>query len=205
MRSDYVPLSQGWIEVVVGCMFSGKSEELIRRVRRSIIAGRKAVVFKPDIDARYDQEDVMSHDGRRTTAVAVKDSAGARKVLDSLEADVVAFDEIQFFDQGIVALCSELSQDGKRVICAGLDMDFRAEPFGVVPEMLARAEYVDKLHAVCVVCGSAATRTQRLVAGMPARRSDPVVMVGAQESYEARCRSCHVILEAEVGVLFDPE
>jgi len=184
--------SGGWIEVICGSMFSGKTEELIRRVRRAQIARQKVQVFKPALDTRYHQTAIASHSGVREEAMAVRDSAELRARLDP-EATVIAIDEVQFFDEGIVPLCSELADAGKRVICAGLDMDFRGEPFGPVPALLAIAEQVDKLQAICAVCGGPASRSQRLINGEPAYEDDPVVLVGADEVYQARCRGCHVV------------
>ena len=180
----------GSLEVVVGSMFSGKSEELIRRVKRAVIARRAVQVFKPVIDDRFGVEVVRSHDGDSFVALPVRSSA---EVLSRLEPGtaVVAIDEVQFFDPGIVDVCRELVGDGRRVICAGLDLDFRGEPFGPVPALLALAERVDKLQAICVVCGEPATRTQRIVDGVPADFDDPIIVIGAKEAYEARCRSCH--------------
>ena len=198
------PYHGGHLEVIVGPMFSGKSEELIRRLNRAVIARQRVAVFKPAIDDRYHVTHVASHGGRVTPATAVLSTAQVRDLLsgqgDLLHTepslpDVVAFDEAQFFDAGLVPLALELADLGVRVILAGLDLDFRGEPFGVMPELLSRAESVEKLTAICVVCGAPATRTQRLIGGQPARRSDPVVMVGAAESYEARCRVHHVLSE----------
>jgi len=176
----------------VGSMFSGKSEELIRRVKRSLIARRQVQVFKPLIDDRYGLELVRSHDGDSFVARPVRSSA---EIPDLLEPDtsVVAVDEVQFFDPGIVDVARVLVSGGRRVICAGLDLDFRGEPFGPVPALLALAERVDKLEAICVVCGEPGTRTQRIVNGTPADYDDPIIVIGAQEAYEARCRLCHEI------------
>lgn len=174
-------------------MFSGKSEELIRRVKRVLIAGQQIQVFKPRLDNRYHASDVTSHDGKRVEALAVKDSHELRMRLSEPLPEVVAVDEAQFFDPGLVGLAVELANHGVRVIVAGLDQDFRAEPFGIMPELLARAEYVEKLAAVCPVCGAPATRTQRLVNGQPAYFDDPIILVGAREAYEPRCRRCHVV------------
>jgi thymidine kinase len=179
-------------------MFSGKSEELIRRIKRALIARQRVLVFKPQIDNRYHATDVYSHDGRRAEAVAVRDSVELRARLSDPLPDVVAVDEAQFFDEGLVKLVLELADKGVRVICAGLDMDFRGKPFGIMPQLLALAEYVQKLHAVCPVCGGPATRTQRFVNGKPARYDDPVILVGASEAYEPRCRKCHFIVTEEV-------
>jgi len=182
----------GWIEVVAGPMFSGKSEELIRRVTRSMIARQRVQVFKPAIDDRYDGVAVASHAGRTLSAVAVADVASLAAALDA-NAQVVAIDEVQFFDAALVPLVLGLADRGVRVIVAGLDLDFRGVPFGPLPELLAQAEVVEKLTAICR-CGKAATRTQRLIAGRPAHEDDPVILVGAAESYEPRCRACHVVL-----------
>ena len=180
----------GGLEVVVGSMFSGKSEELIRRVKRAVIARRTVQVFKPSIDDRYGVELVRSHDGDSFVARPVRSSAEIVPLL-SADTSVVGIDEVQFFDPGIVGVVRDLVVDGRRVICAGLDLDFRGEPFGPVPTLLALAERVDKLEAICVVCGESATRTQRIVNGVPAYYDDPIIVIGAQEAYEARCRSCH--------------
>ncbi|WP_161883600.1 thymidine kinase [Deinococcus alpinitundrae] len=202
------PYSGGHLEVIVGPMFSGKSEELIRRVNRSVIARQRAVVFKPAIDTRYHLSRVASHSGQSAEAVAVGSTGEARAYLSGegdlfgLPTDlpqVVAFDEAQFFDAGLVPLALELADQGVRVILAGLDLDFRGEPFGVMPELLSRAESVEKLTAICLVCGAPATRTQRLIGGVPARFDDPVVLVGAQEAYEARCRVHHQVRSAASG------
>ena len=184
--------SGGWIEVICGSMFSGKTEELIRRLRRAQIARQKVQVFKPAIDQRYSETAIASHNGLQASAIPVQDSVELRQRLDP-DAAVIAIDEVQFFDSGIVALCSELADQGKRVICAGLDLDFRGEPFGPLPQLLALAERVDKLQAICIVCGGPASRSQRLLNGEPAYYEDPVVLVGAEEVYEARCRGCHVV------------
>lgn len=186
--------SCGCIEVIVGPMYSGKSEELIRRVRRANIAKQKVQVFKHSVDDRYSKADVVSHCGNKVEAIPVKDSA---ELLEKLEKDtkVVAIDEVQFFENGITHTIEELAERDIRVICAGLDMDFRGEPFGPIPRLVAVAEKVDKINAICLVCGNPATRTQRLINGKPAKYSDPIVLVGAQDSYEARCRKCHIIIK----------
>jgi thymidine kinase len=182
----------GWIEVICGSMFSGKTEELIRRLRRAQIARQRIQVFKPAIDVRYAEKAIASHNGLQEQAIPVNGSAGVLEVIDRT-ADVIAIDEIQFFDEGILEVCNYLANQGKRVICAGLDMDFRGHPFGPIPRLLAIAERVDKLQAICVVCGMPASRTQRLIEGKPAYYSDPVVLVGASEVYEARCRRHHEV------------
>ena len=200
------PYAGGHLEVIVGPMFSGKSEELIRRVTRAVIARQRVAVFKPALDDRYHATQVASHAGRSIEAVAVPDVPAIRAHLggegELLSAepegvDVVGIDEAQFFGPELIPLVLELAERGMRVILAGLDMDFRAEPFGPIPELLARAESVEKLTAICTVCGAPATRSQRLIAGKPARFDDPVVLVGAQESYEARCRVHHEIGPAD--------
>jgi len=173
-------------------MFSGKSEELIRRVKRAIIARRAVQVFKPAIDDRFGAELVRSHDGDSFVARPVHASADISRSVEP-ETSVVGIDEVQFFDAGIIDVVRSLVVSGRRVICAGLDLDFRGEPFGPVPVLLALAERVDKLEAICVVCGEAATRTQRIVNGVPAFFDDPIIVIGAQEAYEARCRGCHEV------------
>jgi thymidine kinase len=190
-----VPAAQrtGSIEVVAGVMFSGKSEELIRRVRRAMIARKKVQVFKSHLDDRYSGVfAVSSHDGRTVEAVPVDCSAQIAQQLNSL-ADVIAIDEAQFLDAGVVALATDLATRGYRVILAGIDTDFRGEPFGPMPQLMAVADSVDKLHAICVICGGPATRTQRLIGGKPAPYKSPTIMIGGQESYEARCRHCHQV------------
>lgn len=183
---------RGHIELICGSMFSGKTEELIRRLRRAVIAKQQVEVFKPRIDDRYHAARVTSHNGLDFEAHAV-DSAAQIATLLLPETTVVAIDEVQFFDDGIVELCERLADSGLRVICAGLDTDFRGVPFGPMPVLMARAEHVDKLHAICVCCGEEATRTQRLIDGVPAAYDDPIVLVGADEVYEARCRQCHEV------------
>lgn len=187
-----MPHTEGSIEVITGSMFCGKTEELIRRLRRATIAKQKVQVFKPVIDVRYALEKVKSHAGNEFNALPITTSGD---VLPNLLADttVVAIDEAQFFDPGIVQVVQDLANRSLRVIVAGLDMDFRGEPFGAMPELMALAEQVDKLHAICMVCGESATRTQRLVNGHPAHYDDPVVIVGAAEMYEARCRLHHQV------------
>jgi thymidine kinase len=182
----------GRIEVICGSMFCGKTEELIRRVRRATIAKQHVQAFKPIIDNRYGLERVTSHDGQNIDAKPVA-HAGEIPALILPNTTVVAIDEAQFFDAGIVPIAEDLAERGIRVICAGLDLDFRGEPFGPMPELLAHAEEVTKLHAICVVCGEQASRTQRLVNGSPARFDDPIIMIGAKEVYEARCREHHEV------------
>ena len=186
------------LEVIVGCMFSGKTEELIRRLERVRIAGRKILLFKPTIDDRYDMNAVVTHYGREfaahllepgeETIDALKESVGE----DALEqAAVVAFDEGNFFSERLPGLCQELVAMGKRVIVAGLDLTFAEEPFEPMPKLMSLADRIDKLQAVCVVCGGVATRSQRLIDGKPAPVDGPVIQVGGVGSYEARCRVCY--------------
>jgi thymidine kinase len=197
MTSGSFQLNGGWIEVIAGVMFSGKSEELIRRVRRSLIAKKRVQVFKSHLDDRYNGVyAVGSHDGRTIDAIPVDTSEQIALRLDPL-AQVVAIDEVQFLDGGIVALANSLANRGRRVILAGTDSDFRGEPFGPMPQLMCVAEVVDKLHAICVLCGAPATRNQRLIDGKPARYDSPQVMVGGAEAYEARCRNCHAVLPTE--------
>ncbi|XLG12214.1 thymidine kinase [Bacillus subtilis] len=182
----------GWLELICGSMFSGKSEELIRRVKRATYAKQEVRVFKPVIDNRYSEAAVVSHNGTSMTSYAISSAADIWDHI-SESTDVIAVDEVQFFDQEIVEVLSSLADKGYRVIAAGLDMDFRGKPFGVVPNIMAIAESVTKLQAVCSVCGSPASRTQRLIDGKPASYDDPVILVGASESYEARCRHHHEV------------
>jgi thymidine kinase len=184
--------THGSIEVVCGSMFSGKTDELIRRLVRAKIAKQKVQVFKPAIDIRYAVEKVTSHAGSNFEAIPVEKAAGIRGKLEA-DTTVVGIDEAQFFDPEIVQVALELASRGIRVLVAGLDMDFRGEPFGPMPVLMSMAEDVDKLHAICMVCGDEASRTQRLVNGKPARYDDPVVIVGASEMYEARCRVHHEV------------
>ena len=184
--------SGGGIEIVCGSMFSGKTEELIRRVRRAKIAKQNVQVFKPALDTRYTTEAVTSHNGLGVDAVPVQSAAEIEKLILP-ETSVVAIDEVQFFGWEVTELCQKLADRGVRVIAAGLDTDFRGEPFGPIPVLMAQAETVEKLQAICVVCGNPASRTQRLINGQPAAYDDPVILVGGSESYEARCRKCHQV------------
>jgi thymidine kinase len=182
----------GHVEVICGSMFCGKTEELIRRVRRAVIARQTVQVFKPHIDVRYELDSVVTHTGQKTDAEPI---ARAADILAQLrpETTVVAIDEAQFLDPEVVPIVEQLANRGLRIIVAGLDLDFRAEPFGSMPALLAMAEEVTKLRAICVVCGEPACRSQRLVNGQPARYDDPIILVGAKESYEARCRQHHMV------------
>jgi len=176
----------GWIEVICGSMYSGKTEELIRRVRRAQYAKQKIQVFKPAIDNRYDTENVVSHSQMKMPSFQVNSTDDIRRFLEA-EAEVIAIDEVQFFDNTVIDLCEELANKGKRVIVAGLDQDYTGKPFGPVPHLLAVAEYITKNLAICVKCGNPANRTQRLI------HSKDQVIVGAADMYEARCRNCHEV------------
>ena len=182
----------GSVEVICGSMFSGKTEEMIRRLRRAVIAKQKVQVFKPVIDNRYNASKVTSHAGVDFEAIPISESS---EVIKNLKEDttVVGIDEAQFFDDGIVKVIEDLANRGMRVLVTGLDMDFRGEPFGCIPELLSRADKIDKLQAICMKCGEPANRTQRLVDGKPAHYNDPIVIVGASEMYEARCRAHHEV------------
>lgn len=173
----------GWIEVVCGCMFSGKTEELIRRLKRAKIADMRVEVFKPRIDTRYDDVSIVSHDSTTVLSTPVDHSSKLLKI--SPDTAVVGIDEAQFFDDELAAVCQELALRGVRVIVAGLDMDYRGLPFGPMPALLATAEYVTKVHAICVHCGNLATHSYRLAEG------DSIVLLGEKEQYEPRCRSCY--------------
>ncbi len=183
----------GWIELVCGSMFSGKTEELLRRIRRAEIGRRNVQIFKPRIDSRYGASRVASHNGVAREDVVVIEKASEILKLVRPETTVLAVDEVQFFDWQIADVSDELADRGLRVIAAGLDQDFRGEPFGPMPLMMAIAEHVTKLHAICISCGASASRTQRLIDDRPARYDDPIILVGGSESYEARCRQCHEV------------
>ena len=187
---------RGWIEVITGVMFSGKSEELIRRVRRALIARRRVQVFKSSLDDRYaGLRTISSHDGSGVEAVPVRSGV---EIAERVHPDtqVVAIDEVQFLDDGVIEVVSALADGGMRVLAAGIDMDFRGEPFGPMGHLLAIADTVDKLYAICVRCGSPATRNQRFVNGEPAPYEGPTIQVGGHEAYEARCRRCHEVPSA---------
>lgn len=191
MYHQYRP---GYVEVISGCMFAGKTEELIRRINVLSFAKQNILVFKPAIDNRYSEEKIVSHAGSSVDSIVVKES---KDILDFVneDVDVVAIDEVQFFDRDIIKVTEYLAKLGKRVMVAGLDTDFRGEPFGVMPMLITTAEFVTKLTAVCTICGAPATRTQRLVNKKPASYYDPIILVGASESYEARCRHCHDVID----------
>ena len=183
----------GWIECICGSMFSGKSEELLRRIKRGVIAKQKVLLFKPSIDNRYDENRVSTHNGNSYDSISIEKSSDILNFVKDTKYDIIGIDEIQFFDNDIVKIINKLADDGIRVIVAGLDMDFKAEPFHPMPEIMAISEMVTKLHAVCNKCGKEASRSQRLINGKPAKYDDPIVVIGASESYEARCRHCHEI------------
>ncbi|MFD1036872.1 thymidine kinase [Virgibacillus byunsanensis] len=188
----YVMKQSGWVEVICGSMFSGKSEELIRRVRRATFGNLSVRVFKPAIDDRYAEDSVVSHNGTTTLARPVKNSKEILEHIDD-DLDIIGIDEVQFFDENIVAVADELANKGIRVVIAGLDTDFRGEPFGPMPKLMALSESVTKLNAICPICAAPASRTQRLINGKPASYDDPVILVGASESYEPRCRHHHEV------------
>lgn len=193
----------GWIELICGSMFSGKSEEMIRRLRRAEIARQKVQVFKPRLDDRYKAEKLSSHSGYHFRATVVETTAQIEALVED-DTDVIGIDEVQFFDWQIAGLCERLANEGKRVILAGLDMDFRGEPFGPMPLLMAQSEVVDKFQAICMVCGAPASRTQRLINGRPANYDDPVIMVGASEVYEARCRRHHEVPHDKAAPVLTP-
>lgn len=188
----YQNYQDGWLEVISGCMFAGKTEELIRRVKVLELAKKEVMVFKPAIDDRYSKSKIVSHAGSSVESYIVDSSS---EILEMIKpsTQVVAIDETQFFDDDICVVCDKLANKGIRVICAGLDTDFRGEPFGPMGRLLAMAEFVTKLTAVCMKCGSPATRTQRIINGVPASYNDKTILVGAAENYEARCRQCHEV------------
>jgi thymidine kinase len=194
----FVHQRQGSLEVICGPMFSGKSEELIRRIKRAIIAKQKVQVFKPALDDRYDATAIASHSQRKHDAIAVKNTEELLRHLDP-ETQVVALDEAQFLDEGLIPIIEDLANRGVRVIAGGLDQDSNGEPFGIMPILLAKAEYVTKLQAICMVCGAQAGRTQRMV------HTGGQVLVGAAEAYEARCRHCHETPHATGRKLLDSE
>ncbi len=188
----YLKQRDGWIEVITGPMFAGKTEELIRRVKRLQYARQHIIVFKPKIDTRYSTNEVVSHNNNRTRSIDINK---ASEIMDYVneETEVVAIDEVQFLDEQVVDICEYLADNGIRVIVSGLDRDFRGEPFSFMPKLLALAEEVTKLTAICVKCHTPATRTQRIINNEPAKYTDPIILVGAQDSYEARCRHCHEV------------
>ena len=189
---NYYVEQKGWVEVICGPMFAGKTEELIRRVIRMDYAKKNYVIFKPSIDNRYSESEVVSHNKRKVSAICVSNSNEFDKYITD-EVSAVIIDEVQFFDEEVVQKAHELAERGLRVICGGLDCDFRGVPFNIVAQLLAMAEKVTKLTAICVCCGEDATKTQRIINGMPAKYDDPIILVGEKESYESRCRNCHEV------------
>ncbi|HHX80497.1 MAG TPA: thymidine kinase [Acholeplasmataceae bacterium] len=192
-------VKDGWIEVIAGSMYAGKTEELLRRVRRIQFAKKKVLIFKPKIDNRYSSNEVVSHDNGRIESIDIETTEEIYTHCAPELPYAIAIDEVQFLGPEVIDVCENLADKGVRVIVAGLDKNFRGEPFGIMPELLARAEFVTKLDAICQVCGAPATRTQRLINGEPAHYNDPIIKVGAKEQYEARCRHCHVVLEKPNG------
>ncbi len=190
---EYNINKSGYIEVICGPMYAGKTEELIRRITRMDYAKREYVVFKPRIDDRYSISEISSHNLRKIKAINIDNALEIYNHITSTTQAVV-IDEVQFFDHSVIDVCNDLAKRGLRVICAGLDLDFKGDPFGIMPVLLAYAEKVTKLTAICVCCGEEATRTQRIIDNHPAYDFDPIVLVGAKESYEARCRKCHIVL-----------
>ncbi|MFI3283993.1 MAG: thymidine kinase [Erysipelotrichaceae bacterium] len=190
---------KGWLEVISGCMFAGKTEELIRRIKVLEFAKQNIKVFKPKIDNRYSGTKVVSHAGSSVESIVVEKAMDILDYIDE-KTDAVAIDEVQFFDEGVVEVCDYLAGKGIRVIAAGLDTDFKGEPFGVMPILITTAEFVTKLTAVCTKCGAPATRTQRIVNGRAANYNEPIILVGAQESYEARCRHCHEVVDRPTSI-----
>jgi thymidine kinase len=184
----------GWIEVICGPMFAGKSEELIRRIKRLEYAKKKTLVFKPSIDIRYSTNEVVSHSNLKAKSIAIKES---KEILDYVDSSTfaIAVDEVQFLDKDIIYIAQKLALKGIRVILGGLDTDFRGEPFPITASLMTIAEDVLKLTAICVVCGAPATKTQRIINGKPAHYSDPIIKVGASEAYEPRCRHCHQVVK----------
>ena len=188
----YKKYADGLIEVICGCMFAGKTEELIRRIKTFEYANKKIIVFKPKIDNRYSKDEVASHAGSKVKSHPISKAEEIFKYLK--DEEIIAIDEVQFFDDQIIDICEYLANNGKRVMVAGLDMDFRGVPFEIMAQLITKAEFVTKLTAVCTVCGLPATRSQRLVDDKPAKYDDPIVLIGAKESYEARCRHHHKVL-----------
>lgn len=184
----------GWIEIICGPMFAGKSEELIRRIKRLEYAKKKTLVFKPSIDVRYSANEVVSHSNLKAKSIAIKES---KEILDYVDSSTfaIAVDEVQFLDKDIIYLAQKLALKGIRVILGGLDTDFRGEPFPITASLMTIAEDVLKLTAICVVCGAPATKTQRIINGKPAHYADPIIKVGASEAYEPRCRHCHQVVK----------
>lgn len=190
---NYYEGKKGWVETICGPMFAGKTEELIRRVKRMDFAHKKYVVFKPSIDDRYSISEIVSHNKKSLSAINIDHGSEMEKYLTG-DIQAVVIDEVQFLGDDIVKYVKDLADAGYRVICGGLDTDFRGEPFGIIGNIMAISESVTKLTAICTCCGGEATKTQRIINGKPAYYDDPIILVGEKESYEARCRNCHVVL-----------
>ena len=193
---NYNENEKGWIEVIVGPMFAGKTEELMRRVKRMEFAKKNYMIFKPNLDTRYSDCEIVSHNKKSMKATGIEHGSEIKRYLKK-ETQAVVIDEVQFFDKSLVKYLKRLADLGYRVICAGLDTNFRGEPFGPIGDILAIAEKVTKLTAICSCCGAEATKTQRIIDGVPAYYSDPIILLGEKESYEARCRNCHIVLQDE--------
>lgn len=191
----YQQFPAGWVEIISGCMFAGKTEELIRRIKTLQYGKKKVKVFKPRIDNRYAVDEIASHSGYKVSCICIDEAYDILKYLED-DDEVICVDEVQFLSKDIVKISEALADKGIRVILAGLDRDFRGEPFGSMPDLLIHAEFVTKLSAVCNKCGNPATRTQRIINGEPANYKDPIILVGAVEAYEPRCRHCHEVLGA---------
>ena len=196
MNMNYDDSKKGWIEVIAGPMFAGKTEELIRRVKRMEYAKKNYMIFKPAIDTRYSKNEVVSHNKKTLNAISISHGSDIKRHLKD-DTQAIVIDEVQFFDESLLKYVMDFADNGYRVICAGLDTDFRGEPFGVVGPLMAVSESVTKLTAICCVCGEEATRTQRIIDGKPAFYDDPIILVGANDSYEARCRCCHQVIKHE--------
>lgn len=193
---NYYDSKKGWIEVIAGPMFAGKTEELIRRVKRMEYAKKNYMIFKPAIDTRYSKNEVVSHNKKTLNAISISHGSDIKRHLKD-DTQAIVIDEVQFFDESLLKYVMDFADNGYRVICAGLDTDFRGEPFGVVGPLMAVSESVTKLTAICCVCGEEATRTQRIIDGKPAFYDDPIILVGANDSYESRCRCCHQVIKHE--------
>ncbi len=189
---EYMLKKRGWVEIICGSMFAGKTEELLRRIKRAEYAKQNIVMFKPSIDVRYSDDEVVSHNKNSYKSITIDHARDMLKHVTK-DVDIVAIDEVQFLDDEVVDIIEYFASKKKRVICTGLDKDFRGEPFTFMPRLLSTAEFVTKLSAICVVCGDSATRTQRIVNGKPAKYTDPLILIGADENYEPRCRHCHKV------------
>ncbi len=193
---NYYEGKKGWVECITGPMFAGKTEELMRRIKRMELAGKNYLIFKPSIDDRYSDCMIVSHNKKSMKAISIEHGSEIKRHLKK-NTQAIVIDEIQFFDESLVKYLKQYADLGYRVICAGLDTNFRGEPFGSIGNILAISEEVTKLTAICSCCGETATRTQRIIDGKPAYYNDPIILVGEMESYEARCRNCHIVLDGE--------